>query len=121
MKRNIKLYIKDMIEYIERAEKYLNNLSYEEFINDLKTCDAIIRCIEVIGEAAKKVPENLKNKYPFIPWRDIAGMRDKIVHGYFSIDYEVVWLTIKEDIPKLKPLLKNLLEELEKSNHDFLI
>lgn len=115
MKRNTKLYILDMIEYMERAEQYIKNLKYNEFINDIKTSDAVIRCIEVIGEAAKNIPEELKNKYPSIPWRNIAGMRDKIVHGYFSVDFEEVWLTVKEDIPKIKPLIKKILEDLEKS------
>ncbi|MGB9749839.1 MAG: DUF86 domain-containing protein [Caldisericia bacterium] len=76
--------------------------------------DAIIRCIEVIGEATKNIPEDIKNKFNMVPWRDIAGMRDKIIHGYFSIDFEEVWLTVKEDIPKIKPLIKKVLDDLKK-------
>jgi len=76
MKRNIALYIKDIIEYIERTEKHIKDISYEEFPNDTKTLDAVIRCIEVIGEAAKNIPDDTRNKYPNIPWRDMSGIRD---------------------------------------------
>lgn len=114
-KRNIKLYIKDIIYYMERAEKYLENLDFEAFSKDNKTCDAVIRCIEVIGEATKNVPDDIRLKYPSIPWRDMAGMRDKLIHGYFIVDAEAVWLVVKEDIPKIKPLIVKVLEELPES------
>ncbi|MCS7164255.1 MAG: DUF86 domain-containing protein [Thermodesulfovibrio sp.] len=114
-KRNTILYIKDIIEYMERAQKYLENLNFEEFLSDNKTCDAVIRCIEVIGEAAKKIPDELRKKYTSIPWRDIAGMRDRLIHGYFTVDLEAVWLVVKEDIPKLKPEILKVLEELSKN------
>ncbi|MGB9842726.1 MAG: DUF86 domain-containing protein [Caldisericia bacterium] len=114
MKRSAELYIKDIIEYMERAENHILGFTYSQFLDDIKTCDAIIRCIEVIGEAAKNIPEDIKNKFNMVPWRDIAGMRDKIIHGYFSIDFEEVWLTVKEDIPKIKPLIKKVLDDLKK-------
>ena len=111
--RNYILYIKDIFEYMERAEKHLEKLKREEFFNDDKTCDAVIRCIEVIGEATKNIPIAIRNRYPSIPWRDMAGMRDKIIHGYFVVDFENVWLVVKEEIPKLKPKIQNVLEDLE--------
>lgn len=114
MKRSVGLYIKDIVEYMERAEEHVEGLSHEQFLNDRKTCDAVIRCIEVMGEAAKNIPDDIRSKYPSIPWRDIAGMRDKIIHGYFIVDFEEVWLAVKEDIPKLKPLIRKVLEDLEK-------
>ncbi|NKQ38238.1 MAG: DUF86 domain-containing protein [Methanosarcinales archaeon] len=67
-----------------------------------------------MGEATKNIPDDIRSKYPSIPWRDIAGMRDKIIHGYFIVDFEEVWLAVKEDIPKLKPLIRKVLEDLEK-------
>jgi uncharacterized protein with HEPN domain len=115
MKRNVELYIKDIIKYMERAEKYVEGLSHEQFLKDPKTCDAVIRCIEVLGEATKNIPENIRNKYSSLPWRDMAGMRDKIIHSYFIVDFEEVWLTVKEDIPKLKPLIIRILKEIEKT------
>lgn len=85
MKRNVTIFIKDIIEYMNRAEAHIQNLSFEQFVDDQKTCDAVIRCLEVIGEAAKHVPDEIKEKYRLIPWRDMAGMRDKIIHAYFEV------------------------------------
>ena len=99
---------------MERAEGYLERINFDEFLKDGKTCDAIIRCLEVIGEATKNISKEIRDKYPAIPWRDMAGMRDKIIHGYFTVDFETVWLVIKEEIPKLKPMIVKVLKDLEK-------
>jgi len=114
MKRRVELYIKDILEYMERAEGHIKGLNFEEFLRDDKTCDAVIRCIEVIGEAAKNIPDEIRDKYPSIPWRDMAGMRDKIIHGYFIVDFENVWLVVREEIPKLKPMMLRVSDDLEK-------
>ena len=74
----------------------------------------VIRCIEGIGEATKNVPDRIRSKYPSIPWSDMAGMRDKIIHCYFVVNFENVWLVVKEEIPKLKPLIKQVLTDLNK-------
>ena len=121
MKRSVVIYIKDIIEYMERAENHINNFQLDQFLKDDKTCDAVIRCIEVIGEAAKNIPEEIRIKYPSISWRDLAGMRDKIIHGYFTVDFETVWLVVKEDIPRLKPMIKIVLENLEEAEQDPII
>lgn len=113
MKRNVKLYVKDILEYMERAERYIEAIDFEKFIEDSKTFDAVIRCIEVIGEAVKNIPNEIRSNYPSIPWRDIAGMRDKMIHGYFTVDPEAVWLVLKQDIPRLKPYIVKLLQDLE--------
>jgi len=112
MKRNTKLYLKDILEYMERAEKHTENLKKKEFLHDSKTCDAVIRCIEVIGEATKNISDDIRIRYPLIPWRDMAGMRDKIIHSYFVVDFENVWLVVKEEIPRLKPMIQKVLEDL---------
>ena len=114
MKRRVELYIKDILEYMERAEGHIKGLNFEEFLRDDKTCDAVIRCIEVIGEAAKNIPDEIRDKYPSIPWRDMAGMRDKIIHGYFIVDFENIWLVVREEIPKLKPMMLRVSDDLEK-------
>jgi len=114
MIRNVELYIKDILEYMGRAEDHVKGFNFEEFLKDNKTCDAVIRCIEVIGEATKNIPDEIRNRYPSIPWRDMAGMRDKIIHGYFIIDFETVWLVVKEEIPKLKPLIMKVSDDLDK-------
>ncbi len=101
-----------MVEYMDRTEEYVKEMTFKQFSTDKKTCDATIRCIEVLGEAAKQIPNNLRDKYPSIPWRAMAGMRDKIIHSYFIVDLEAVWLVITEEIPKLKPLLKHVQNEI---------
>lgn len=116
MKRGAELYIKDILEYMERAEGYLEGLKFKDFLKDKKTCDAVIRCIEVIGEAVKNIPQQIRDRYPFIPWRDMAGMRDKVIHGYFTVDFENVWLVVKEEIPRLKPIIINILKDIEKGS-----
>lgn len=113
MNRNILLYIQDIVENIKKAEEFTKGMSYEEFIKDEKTGYAVIRCIEIMGEAAKQVPEAIRQKHPQIPWRDIAGMRDKVVHFYFGVNLEKVWLVMEKDIPELKPLIKNVLKDLQ--------
>ncbi len=116
MNRSTYLYVKDILEYMERAEEHTRGLNFERFLRDSKTCDAVIRCLEVIGEATKNIPDEIRNKYPPIPWRDMAGMRDKIIHGYFRVDFEAVWLVVKEEIPVLKPLIKKLLADSAKES-----
>ena len=113
MKRNTKLYINDIFEYMERAAEHVKGFNFEQFSEDKKTFDAVIRCIEIIGEATKNVPEEIRERYSDIPWRDMSGMRDKIIHSYFTVNLEQVWLVITEDIPELKPLIKKVLEDLE--------
>lgn len=113
MKRDVILYVKDILENIELAEEFAKDINYEEFVNDKKTNHAVIRCIEIMGEAAKNVPQSIREKYPQIPWKDIAGMRDKIIHFYFGVNLKRVWLVLKDDIPKLKPLIQKVLRDME--------
>lgn len=98
---------------MELAEGFVKGMNYEHFVSDAKTNHAVIRCIEIMGEAAKHVPEDFREKYPEIPWKDIAGMRDKIIHLYFKVSLEKVWLVLKEDIPGLKPRIQDMLEDIE--------
>lgn len=110
--RNYKLYIKDILNAVESIENFVENMNFDEFKKDDKTSSAVIRKFEIIGEAAKHIPENIRQKYPQIPWKEMAGMRDRLIHFYFGIDYKLVWTTIKERIPKIKPLLKQILEKI---------
>jgi len=114
MKRKISLYIKDILENMNKAVEFAGDINLEEFKNDEKTSYAIVRCIEIIGEATKQVPSEVRDKYPEIPWRDMAGMRDKLIHFYFGLDVKKIWLVIIEDIPQIRPLLANVLNEMEK-------
>jgi uncharacterized protein with HEPN domain len=111
MRRNT-LYIKDILENIKHAETFIENVTYEEFIKDKKTSYAVVRCIEIIGEAVKNIPDDVREKYSDIPWKKMAGMRDKISHFYFGIDMKKVWLAVKRDIPKIKPQIKKILKDI---------
>lgn len=101
-KRNIALYLDDIRNAVEKIEEYTKNITFRDFSNDSRTIDAVVRNLEIIGEAAKNIPKEFSLKYPEIPWKKIGGMRDKVIHEYFGIDLEIVWQTIKEDLPLLK-------------------
>lgn len=109
-KRTIELYIEDILNSIEKIEKYTKHTTFEKFSTDEKTIDAVIRNLEVIGEAAKNIPNKNLAKYKDIPWKKIISMRNKIIHEYFGVDTEILWKTIKEDLPKLKNIIKNIIK-----------
>ena len=104
---------------MQDAEEFIQGMSYDHFTTDKKTFNAVLRSIEVIGEAAKHIPENLRSKYPTIPWKEMAGMRDKVIHFYFGVNREAVWLAAKERIPALRPLLEKILIVFVKLNKRF--
>ncbi len=111
MKREIGDYIQDIIEAMRNAIEFVNGMSYDDFAGNTKTIYAVLRAIEIIGEAAKNVPDEFREKYPRIPWKNISGMRDKVIHAYFGVSLERVWETVKRDIPALKPLFEKMLME----------
>jgi uncharacterized protein with HEPN domain len=112
MKRESTFFIRDILENFELAEHFVKDIDYDEFLKDTKTSYAVIRCIEIMSEAAKHGPADIREKYPDIPWKDIAGMRDKIIHSYFRVSLEKVWLVLKDDIPMLKPVIRKVLDEI---------
>ncbi|RLE94618.1 MAG: hypothetical protein DRN04_02690 [Thermoprotei archaeon] len=112
-KRDFKLFLYDILEAIERIENYTKNMSYRDFLRDRKTQDAVIRNLEIIGEAAKNLPKNIKKRYPKIPWRALSEMRDKLIHAYFGVSLSIVWETIKNDLPVLKQQVESILKDLK--------
>lgn len=110
--RKDKAYLQDIKEAICDINNFIEDVNEEEFYRDKEKQYAVLRCLEIIGEAVKNLSKNLKAKHPQIPWRDIAGMRDKLIHMYFGVKPELVWSTIKDNIPNLKKEISAILKEL---------
>lgn len=104
-------YLNDIIGAIEKAEAFSCGMTIDEFLADEKTLYATVRAIEIIGEASKHVPESVRDRYPDLPWKQMSGMRDKLIHAYFGVDATVIWKTIREDIPPIKNALQQVLKE----------
>ena len=100
-----------MMESAEKALQFIAGMKFEEFVEDEKTVYAVTRAIEIIGEAARKIPIDIRDTYPEIPWREIIGTRDKFIHDYFGIHLSVIWRTMQEDLPILVKQLKNMLND----------
>lgn len=109
IKDNI-IYIQHILESIAKINIYCKYKKKKDFINDDMLKDAVVRNIEIIGEASKRVSPEFKRIHSKIPWKDIAGMRDKIIHDYIGIDYLIVWNVVKKDLPVLKKALENILK-----------
>lgn len=103
--RNPDLLIQDILESIEKIEKYSKNFTYEDFTKDERTIDAIIRNFAVIGEAANRIPDIEKARFKNVEWRKIVGLRNRVIHDYFGIDLEIIWFIVNNDIPEFKDQL----------------
>ena len=113
MRRVYRDYILDILSSIREVEEFTRGMNFEDFVKDKKTVNAVIRSLEVMGEAAKKIPPEIRDKYPEVPWKYIAGMRDKLIHEYHSVDLEIVWEVIRREIPPLRPKFEEILKELK--------
>lgn len=113
MQKSDLIYLEHIHSSLTKAVEYLDDVDYEDFHADEEKQDAVIRKIEVSGEATKRVSKDLRARYGHIPWRAIAGMRDKLIHDYFEVDLDTVWETVKVDIPVLIPEIVKIIQELE--------
>lgn len=104
--------IQDIAESVARISLYTLNMEYEEFRKDKKTQDAVIRNIEIMGEATKKLSEDMRNDNPNIPWKNIAGTRDKLIHSYFGVNIDIIWSIVQIEIPSLLPKIERIYQNL---------
>jgi len=111
MKREYTDYLNDMLENAEKALSFVEGMEFDDFQKDDKAVYAVIRAFEIIGEAARQIPENVREANPDIPWREITGMRNKLTHEYFGVNMKVVWRTVKEDLPIIIPALKEMIKQ----------
>ena len=114
MTRSLYLFISDILNGIKNVESFLKNISKEDFIKDIEKQSAIVRQLEIIGEATKNIPNSFREKYPEISWKKIAGLRDIITHAYFNIDLNITWDIIKKDLPNLKEQIIKIEKDLKK-------
>jgi len=112
MKRDTRLYLKDILDAIKAIESFVEGMDFETFKQDDKASSAVIRKFEIIGEATKNIPEDIRRRYPDIPWKEMTGFRDKLIHFYFGIKYEIVWDTIRLRLPELKIKLQRILKDV---------
>ncbi len=111
-KRNWMLFLEDIIESIEKIDRYINVMDFVSFAKDDKTVDAVVRNLEIIGEASKNIPENIKAEHSEVPWHRMSGLRNVLAHEYFGIDLNIIWKIAKENLPGVIPLLKKILKNL---------
>ena len=107
-------YLKHIVDAISKIEDYVKNVKREKFLKDAKTQDAVVRELEVIGEATKRLSGDIRQRYPGIPWTAVAGTRDRLIHAYFDVDLEEVWKTVRDDIPHLKRTVEKMIAGLER-------
>lgn len=113
MKRTNKHYFKDILEYSKTALEFIEKVSYEEFITDKKVVFATIRALEVVGESSNRIENKLKQKYAHLPWIEMRGLRNRIIHNYDDIDYKIIWNVLQNEIPELIQQIEAIIDEIE--------
>ena len=110
-KRHWRLFAEDILECVEKLESYVKGVTFEEFKSDSRTADAVVRNLEIIGEAAKYIPDEVRKRYSRLDWKAVVGLRNRIIHEYFGVDLEVIWRIIEKDVPILREQVRQILGE----------
>jgi uncharacterized protein with HEPN domain len=109
--RDYRDYLEDICQAARKALDFTEGVAYEDFVADEKTVYAVVRALEIVGEATKRIPQDVRDRHPQIPWRSMAGIRDKLIHDYVNVSLEVVWKTLSEDLPPLVPMIERVIDE----------
>lgn len=107
-RRDLLPVLEDILEAIEKIRRYTEGMTYETFTDDDRTVDAVVRNITIIGEAARSIPEEVQLRHPEVPWAEMRGIRNVVVHQYFGVSKKVLWNTVSRDLPRLIPLLRRM-------------
>lgn len=111
MSRNYDLYLQDIVTAADRIASYVEGVTRDEFETDQMRLDAVIRNLQIIGEAIKKIPDSIQSRYPNIPWQEIAGLRNRVTHVYFDVDINIIWDVVFSELPVLKTQIRRIIDE----------
>jgi uncharacterized protein with HEPN domain len=117
-KRDYTDYLQDILDHAGKAMRFIQGISYDDFSDNEEKVYAVVKLLEIIGEAARHLPRNLLAQYDSIPWKQVIGMRDRLTHEYFSVDLEVVWRTLHEDLPRLRTITEKMLADRKRRDSE---
>jgi uncharacterized protein with HEPN domain len=111
-------FLSDILEAAKRIQTYISGMDYRSFLDDLKTRDAVLRNLEIIGEAAKNINDDFREQYPEVPWKEMSGARDKLIHHYFGVNFEIVWAIINDELSGVEKNLSSILNDISSEDDE---